>query len=455
MAQHSDNAASMPVPALARGRGGARMPRSIRPPDNESDLIVALFRTLLVAVVLIMPTVAASDMPKGQFYGVAGGAAMYCLVSAVAIYRRVVLTGLRPIFLAVDTLLLTALISHTGGLHGGLFGLYYLTVIVGAMWFGAAGAVGSAAFATLCAVSAVQFQPGISPERSLRLMQQLLMPNAELLFLAAVLAGYLAESWRQERRQTDEQQKVLDQFKRQMDMAQELQTLVLPPTLPKVAGVEIGIRARQAAVVVGGDYYDAVAFPDGAVGVCSADVSGKSVPGQLRLPLVKYAFRVCAQQFRQPEIVMPKLGGILYRELPPEMFVSMVYAVVEPARNRLKMGRAGHCPPLKLVASSGEVQELWEPTGCVFGVEPDMRYDVARIPFEPDDYVVFYTDGAIEALDKRGNELEVGGLAEMLSQAAPESAQDLANWLFGEIEAYEVGAKRDDLTLLVIRRTSE
>ncbi|MBI5832436.1 MAG: serine/threonine-protein phosphatase [Armatimonadetes bacterium] len=454
MAQQNDITASMLVPALAKGRGSARMPRSIRPPDNESDLIVALFRTLLVAVVLVMPSVASTDLPNRTFYLVAGGAATYCLVSAVAIYRRVVLTGLRPLFLAVDTLLLTVLISHTGGQHGGLFGLYYLTVIVGAMWFGAAGAVGAAAFATLCAVASIQMRHDISAERSLRLLQQLMMPNAELLFLAAVLAGYLAESWRQERRQADEQQKVLDQFKRQMDMAQELQTLVLPPTLPKVPGVEIGIRARQAAVVVGGDYYDAVAFADGAVGVCSADVSGKSVPGQLRLPLVKYAFRVCAQQFRQPEVVMPKLGGILYKELPPEMFVSMVYAVVEPHRDRIKMCRAGHCPPLKLVASTGEVEELWEPTGCVFGVEPDMRYDVARIPFRPDDYLVFYTDGAIEALDKRGNELEVGGLAKMLAQAAPESAQDLANWLFGEIEAYEVGAKRDDLTLVVIRRTT-
>jgi len=218
--------------------------------------------------------------------------------------------------------------------------------------------------------------------------------------------------------------------------------------------VEVGVRTRQADLGVGGDYYDAVVFADGAVGICIADVSGHGVTGQLRLPLVKYAFRVCAQHYRQPEVVIPNLNQLLCRELPPDMNVGMVYAVIEPQRNRIKMCRAGLWPPLLLVASNAETRELWQPAGVVLGVEPDLKYDVARIPFLPDDYLVFYTDGAVEAQNLRGKQLDIDGLVTMLGQATPESAQDLANWLFGELADYERGAKRDDLTLVVVRRTA-
>lgn len=418
--------------------------------ETQSELVVALFRTLLVAVVLAAPSVVAPSEPGAQFYAVAGSAAAYSLLLTVLLYRRVTVPGRRALSLLGDIGFLTVLIHYSDGLKGGLFGLYYLTVIVGGMWYGTPGALGAAAVATLGSVGCLAYDPagGVLYLQ----LQRLMMPHATLLFLAAMLTAYLAEAWRSERRTVTEHQTALTQFKLQMDMAQELQTLILPPTLPKVPGIEIGVRARQAAVVVGGDYYDALTFPDGAIALCSADVSGKSVPGQLRLPLVKYAFRICAQTYRAPSKVMAELGKLLYHELPPGMTVSMVYALFEPAENRVQLARAGHCPPLHLSAATGEVTEVWDPKGVLFGVEPSLRYASAEVPFEPDDYFVLFTDGAIEAQDRRGNELEVGGLAKMLAQATPESAQDLANWLFGELETYEVGAKRDDLTLIVVRR---
>lgn len=438
-------------PALARAQGWIR--ERLEFAESGSDVIVALFRTLLVVIVLFAPSLA-GDSQNRRFYLGVGAAGLYALAILIWLSRKGSVRVLRPLILVVDTILLAAVVQLGGSLQGGLFGLFYLAVIVGSMWFGAVGSIGAAAIATLCSLVYIMLDAGLLPGDRLAQIQRLMAPHVELLFLAAFLSGYLAETWRGAQRRAEEQQVILDQFRQQMDMARELQTLVLPPELPRVPGLEIGVRARQAAVVVGGDYYDAVAFSDGALGVCSADVSGKSVPGQLRLPLVKYAFRVCALQFRQPEQVMPRLANILYRELPDEMFVTMAYAVIEPRRDRLKLCRAGHCPPLKLVAATGAVEQLYEPGGIAFGIEPDMPYEVGRIPFLPEDYLVFYTDGAIEALDRRGRELEVDGLAELLAQSAPESAQDLANWLFAELERYEEGAKRDDLTIIVVRRTA-
>lgn len=428
----------------------ARAGRRERDTLKESEGVLALFRTLLVAVALLAPSVLVSPPRVGsRFYIIAGLAAAYSVAITLLVWRGARWTWQRPLTLLLDIVLLTALIFYGGGLYGGLFPLYYLAVIAGAIWFNVAGAVASAALATLAYAVALMLT---SPHNLLLFdLRDLMMPHALLLFLAALLCAYLAEAWRTEMAQAEQHRAVVEQFRQQMDMAQELQALILPDELPTVPGLDFGVRARQAAVVVGGDYYDALTFADGAVAVCCADVSGKSVPGQLRLPLVKYAFRVCAQHFREPVRVLGHLNNLLYDELPPEMLVSMVYVLVRPDRSGITLANAGHCRPLRWIAASGQV-EVIETGGVVLGVERYLTYEATEVPFGPDDYLVLYSDGVIEAQDRRGNMLEVTGLARLLAEATPESAQDLANWLFAAIDEYEAGAKRDDLTILVIRR---
>ncbi|NUQ00130.1 MAG: serine/threonine-protein phosphatase [Armatimonadetes bacterium] len=424
-----------------------------RPRDTllESEGVVALFRTLLVAVVLVAPTAANAPVSGAGFYLIVAVAGLYCLLATLPIYKRLRLPFLRPLLLTTDILLLTVLIHNQGGVRGGLFPLYYLTVVIGAMWFSMPGAVGAAALATLLYIAGLWFSS--EPDRIYYLLRYEVLTQVLLLHLTAILCAYLAEAWHAERRQAEESRQIVAQFARQIDMAQELQTLILPPTLPLVAGLEVGVRTRQAAVVVGGDYYDGIAFSDGTLGLCCADVSGKSVPGQLRLPLVKYALRVCAAQFQEPQAVVQQLNRLLYDELPPEMFVSLVYVLVEPSSGRVRLA-GKHCPPLQLVARTGQVVEV-PLRGVVLGLEPDLKYEVVEIELAPDDYLLLYTDGAIEAKDRRDRELEVSGLLKLLSEATPESAQDLANWLFQAIEEHEVGAKHDDLTLVVLRRTAQ
>ncbi len=416
---------------------------------GESEGVVAVFRTLLVAVVLVAPSAAEPGEGTPSFYVAVGLAGLYSFVATLLIYRRVRLPLRRHVLLVADIVWLTVLVHHSGGVRGGLFPLYYLTVVMGAMWFSMPGAIGAAALATLFYVAGMWFVE--DPERISYQLRYSVATQVMLLFLAAILCAYLADAWHSERNQAEQQRQIVAQFRRQIDMVKELQSLILPAQLPVVAGLEIGVRTRPAAVVAGGDYYDGLAFADGTLGVCCADVSGKSVPGQLRLPLVKYAFRVCALQSREPQEAMGHLNRLLYDELPAEMFVSMAYALVDPPRGTVTIA-GKHCPPLHWVARTGQVHEV-ALRGVVLGMDPDIVYQPVVVPFEPDDYLVFYTDGAIEAKDRRGNELEVPGLARLLSEAAPESAQDLANWLFCALEEYEVGEKHDDLTLVILRRT--
>lgn len=431
-----------------------RPPAPDRDTLKESEGVVAMFRTLLIAMALLVPAVVdGQPRPTMSFYLVGTLAALYSILTTVMVWKGVRWRFTRHVTLVVDILLLTLLIEHSGGFYGGgLFPLYYLTVIIGAIWFSVTGAIASAALATVaCAVALAVTAPHSTVLYDLR---DLVFPRAMLLFLAAILCAYLSEAWRAERAEADYQRSIVEQFRQQIDMAQELQNLILPSSLPPAAGLDLGVRTRQAAVVVGGDYYDAVAFSDGAYGLCCADVSGKSVPGQLRLPLVKYAFRVCARHYRAPDRVLAQLARVLYDELPPEMFVSMVYVLIEPDRGKFSLARAGHCPPLHWLAATGEVREL-NPKGVVLGVERYLTYEVTELPFAPDDYLLLYSDGVIEAADKHGNMLETEGLIKLVGEATPESAQDLANALFRDLGEHESGAKRDDLTLVVLRRAPE
>ncbi|MBI2298957.1 MAG: serine/threonine-protein phosphatase [Armatimonadetes bacterium] len=341
---------------------------------KESDSVAAMFRALLVTMSLVAPALVLDHPdPDRWFYLLGGFASVYALVTLLMAWRGVRGEWHRPITLVIDNLLLTALVYYGGGgagggLYSGLFPLYYLTVITGAIWFNLTGAVASAAMATVFYAAVLTATEWTTPGSVLFTdLRELVMPHGLLLFLAAILCAYLAEAWRTERSAADQQRAIVAEFKQQMDMAQELQLLVQPAVLPRVEGIDIGVRTRQAAVVVGGDYYDAVTFSDGALAVCVADVSGKSVPGQLRLPLVKYAFRICASHYRQPDRVMAQLGRLLYDELPPEMFVSMVYVLIEPERSSLRLTRAGHPAPLHLTAKTASVAEV-SPRGVVLGV---------------------------------------------------------------------------------------
>ncbi|MCC7491219.1 MAG: serine/threonine-protein phosphatase [Fimbriimonadaceae bacterium] len=425
--------------------------RSLHDTLGESELVVAMFRTLILGVVLVAPVVVAEEAGN-RFYLAVTCAGLYCLVTVLLLRQgmRSRWRWRRHLMLLLDIACLTVLIYHRDGLRGGLWPLFYLTVVIGAMWFSLPGAVAAAALVTLGSIFGTLLT--VPPDQVYAQLYHHLSPQVLQLFLTAVLCAYLAEAWHAEQRRAEQQEQVMAQFRKQISWAQELQTLILPAKLPPAAGLEVGVRTRQADLVVGGDYYDALAFEDGTLGLCVADVSGKSIPGQLRLPLVKYAFRVVAAQLREPQAVVEALNRLLYDELPPEMFVSLVYVLLDP-REGVATLAGNSWPPLHLTAGSGAVRTL-DLQGVVLGMEPDLRYQPLTVPLQPDDYLVLYTDGVIEAKDRRGHELEVVGLTQIVNDATPESAQDLANLIFSGVEEHEVGAKRDDLTVLAVRRTA-
>ncbi|HIE51412.1 MAG TPA: hypothetical protein EYP85_06600 [Armatimonadetes bacterium] len=426
-----------------------------RDTQSESEVVVAIFRTVLVLVVLFAPPLTRNVWaysPRVQLAVIA--ASIYSLLVSLALYYRVKLRYHRQFVLIVDILLMTFLIyQYTRGEEASsdlLFPLYYLMVIVGAIWFNVAGALLAAAFSSFCFLLMLFLAEMYFGGRDITTdLVQLLSVNIPLLFLVAMLSGFMAEAWELEHERWTQAQLIIAEFRQQIRLARRIQELLLPPEVPTVAGLDIGFRTRPAKVV-GGDYYDVLPLDNGDVAVCVADVAGKSVPGQLRLPMFKYALRACAMVFNTPARTLTRLNNMLCQELQVDMFISMAYCTFRPPEAQVRYANAGHMPVLVFHRDRQQCRPLRWP-GIVLGVEPDIPYQEQALTLSSEDFLILYTDGLVEATNEEGEEFGLERLAETVRRTRPATAQELADVIFETVEDFEVGEKRDDLTVLVVR----
>ncbi|MFE0626125.1 SpoIIE family protein phosphatase [Streptomyces sp. NPDC058864] len=242
-------------------------------------------------------------------------------------------------------------------------------------------------------------------------------------------------------------------FDQEHDIAQGLQTAMLPRTIPRIPGTEIAVRYRSARLArdIGGDWYDVVAMPGGRVAVVIGDVQGHdthatAVMGQLRI-----ALRAYAGEGHPPASVMARASAFLH-ELDTDRFATCLYAQVDPATGSVLLVRAGHIDPL-VRQSDGTVRELPTAGGLPLGLSaqfgrPD--YPVTPAELGPGDTLLMFSDGLVE---RPGADLDVG--VRRLSAAlceGPRKIPDLADHLTAVMGEQ---ATDDDMALLLLRRDSD
>lgn len=422
---------------------------------SDSEVIVAVFRTVLVLVILFAPSI--NQTYRFSPLATAGVilASLYSLAAAIALYRHFSFRFQRPLVLIVDMFLLTFLI-YFGGVskdptqphRSQLFSLYQLLVIVAAIWFKVAGALITAAVASFTYLLVLMLKQAMDPWGPEFI--ELLSAQIPILFLVAMLSGYLAEAWDRERQRRLDAQRELADYRRNLELARDIQEILLPTSLPTLSGLDIGFRWRMAEVA-GGDYYDVLQLPHNEVGFCIADVAGKSTRGQLRLPMFKFGLRACAHIYRTPAHTLSRLNQMLYPELQPDMFISMAYATLDARRRKLLYSNAGHVPALLFHAAEGEWEYVRLP-GTVLGVEPNLIYSEHRFDFKPQDCLILYTDGLLDAIGPEGEEFGSERLLAILQNHPAQTAQELADYILSRLAEYERGHRRDDVTVLVVRR---
>src|SRR5580704_9245151 len=193
-------------------------------------------------------------------------------------------------------------------------------------------------------------------------------------------------------------------MKRDLEIAREIQTWLVPSVPPVVAGAEIAFATRPQNSVAG-DYFDA--FYPGVkrekLLVVIADVAGKSIPAALLMATLQASLRTIAGEGVQLRDVVHRLNQYACaHSLDGRRFTTAVLAEYDLATRRMTYVNAGHNPPI-LRRADGTLEKL-EVGGLPLGIEENTNFETAEVQFVPGDGLILYTDGVVEAFNERNEE---------------------------------------------------
>jgi serine phosphatase RsbU (regulator of sigma subunit) len=234
-------------------------------------------------------------------------------------------------------------------------------------------------------------------------------------------------------------------------LARSIQQASLPEEVPQLEGWQISPYYRPAREV-GGDFYDFIEIDDERLGIVLGDATGKGVPAALVMASTRSMLRAVAQASNySPADVLGRVNDSLVADIPPNMFVTCFYAILDPKSASLSYANAGH--DLPYVRRGGDCEELMA-RGMPLGLMPGMSYEEKEIAFDAGEVAFFYTDGLVEAHAPDGEMFGFPRLRALIAEHAEKESLEEA--LLGELYFFvgEGWEQEDDITLLTLRRSS-
>jgi serine phosphatase RsbU (regulator of sigma subunit)/ketosteroid isomerase-like protein len=276
-----------------------------------------------------------------------------------------------------------------------------------------------------------------------------------------IVEGKIAEQWgggmglSELRRQRLEQEiRERERIEQELKVARDIQQASLPKEVPELEGWQVS-PYYQPAREVGGDFYDFFNLEDGRVGVVVGDATGKGMPAALVAEATSNMLRAVAQALgsSSPGEVLSRVNETLLARIPPNMFATCFYAILEPESGRLSYANAGHDLPYLRRRGGGDAGEL-RARGMPLGLMPGMSYEEKEIVFDAGEGVLFYSDGLVEAHDPKGEMFGFPRLRALVAEHGEE--RSLGDSLLEELYSFvgEGWEQEDDITLLTLRRSA-
>jgi phosphoserine phosphatase RsbU/P len=245
-------------------------------------------------------------------------------------------------------------------------------------------------------------------------------------------------------------------LERELQMARQVQLSLLPSEIPAVPGWEftaLWLPARQVA----GDYYDFIHSHDGQLGMVVADVSDKGMPAALFMALSRSIVRASMNANLSPAESIQRANRLICQDSTSGMFITLIYALLDPQACQVAYVNAGHNPPLFYQRGEqpgqGSLSRLRR-TGMALGVEIDTPYENCTLALAPGDFLVLYTDGITDALDPAGLSFGMDRLESLVLAHSEDTAQQIGAALERAVQDFTGGAPGfDDITLLIFRRS--
>jgi len=250
-------------------------------------------------------------------------------------------------------------------------------------------------------------------------------------------------------RESVERLKEAEFAEKELELARDIQSRLLPPAIVEGEGFRICARNLPARFVAG-DFYDVFHLADGNLGLVIADVSGKGIGASLIMASVKAVVPLVAGGRSAADTLM-QLNQKLFHELAPREFVALCFARFDAARGTLEIANAGLPDPYRLGTNGGS--ESLSTPGCrlPLGARADVAYESIRVTLDRGERVLFLTDGLPEAPTAAGEPLGYEALSRLIVSAAA-GPEDPLERLFDSVRSATSEALEDDWTALLLER---
>jgi sigma-B regulation protein RsbU (phosphoserine phosphatase) len=244
-------------------------------------------------------------------------------------------------------------------------------------------------------------------------------------------------------------------MKRDLHIAREIQTWLLPGAPPQIPGISVAYTTRPANTVAG-DYYDVFPRPgktseENRVVFAVADVAGKSIPAAMLMA----TFQASLKTLSTAQVPLEELAANMNKYACSNSqgglrFTTAFLAEYDAARRIFHYINAGHNNPI--LRRAGGLIERLDVGGLPLGIQPDAKYESASVALQPGDWLIIFTDGLVEAENARQEEYGETRLLSVIGAAAATTPGDMLKRMLADLDLF-VGStpQHDDVTCLLIK----
>jgi phosphoserine phosphatase RsbU/P len=275
-----------------------------------------------------------------------------------------------------------------------------------------------------------------------------ILPGVDVEFLAFLICvgclGYVAAH------RTFVNEERLLAINKELEIARQIQSSLLPREVPRLAGLDIAARHLSMSAVAG-DFYDFLVVDEKHIGILIADVTGHGVPAALIASMLKVAFAAQSGHANAPARVLAGLNRALCGKFD-DHFVTAAYVFVDIETGVMRYAGAGH-PPLMLISRATSKAREIEENGLMLGLFPEAEYTAIEIPLTAGDRYLLCTDGVLEASNASREEFGRSGSKQFLESNAALSVRPFSDKLIDTVSRWSGqlnGMQEDDITLVVL-----
>jgi phosphoserine phosphatase RsbU/P len=266
---------------------------------------------------------------------------------------------------------------------------------------------------------------------------------------AAQLAAWNTEL---ERRVTEQVEQLgrLSRLEHELSLASEIQKSMLPRAVPLLEGYEFSAHMIPAKSV-GGDFYDFIPLGEGLLGIAVGDVSDKGIPAALFMAMVRSLLRAEAHPGRSLQKVLRSVNHHLMDMNEKEMFVTVLFGILNCATHQFQYVRAGHEVPI-IFDAQGSFKRLLKTNGQALGVFEEITLDEKTVELSKGSMLVLCSDGIPEAPNRQNISFGYDGIARSVGRMPGASAQAVCDELIRAVVEHQAGSlQHDDMTVVILR----